>query len=212
MPCIYSYEATKRAFDIFFGAIGLLVSSPLVITAIIAMKLTSRGPIFYRGVRTGLYGRPFRILKLRTMLTNAEELGGPSTALNDPRLTPIGGFLRKYKLDELPQFLNIMLGDMSFVGPRPQVELYTKLYEGDEKLILTVRPGLTDYSTLKFINMDKVLGNDSVDEKYLMEVEPKKNLLRLKYVKERSHYVDIIILVKTVMQLLGVRKKWSTED
>lgn len=200
------YEKSKRGFDIFFSIVGLLFFWPLLVATAIVVKLDSPGPIFYRGLRTGWKGYPFRILKFRTMRVNAEELGGPSTALNDPRLTRMGGFLRKYKLDELPQLLNILVGDMSFVGPRPQVERYTKLYTGDEKLILTVRPGLTDYSTLKFINMDKVLGNDSVDEKYLIEIEPEKNKLRIKYVRERSMYVDLIILFKTIMQLFRLVK------
>jgi lipopolysaccharide/colanic/teichoic acid biosynthesis glycosyltransferase len=139
------------------------------------------------------------------MVKNAEKLGGPSTALNDPRMTFFGPFLRRFKLDEIPQFLNILKGEMSVVGPRPQVKKYTDLYSGDEKLIITVRPGLTDYATLSFINMDKVLGDEMVDQKYLSEIEPVKNLLRIKYVKERSIKTDFKILILTVLMLLGIK-------
>ena len=138
------------------------------------------------------------------MVADAEKLGGPSTALNDPRITPIGKFLRRYKLDELPQLINILKGEMSFVGPRPQVERYTKLYEGEEKIILSVRPGLTDYASLHFIDMDSTLGDGDVDRKYMTEVEPLKNVLRIKYVKERSFLVDMKILLKTMFRLFQV--------
>ena len=199
------YEIVKRDFDIVFAMMCLLLTSPLLLITAIAVKLSSPGPIFYFGVRSGRDGIPFHIIKLRTMVEDAERLGGPSTALNDPRLISIGAFMRKYKLDELPQFYNILIGDMSFVGPRPQVERYTKLYVGEEKLILSVRPGLTDFATLHFINMDKVLGDDGVDEKYLLEVEPKKNLLRIKYVREMSLRVDFMIMLRTVLLLFGVK-------
>ena len=130
------------------------------------------------------------------MVKDAENIGGPSTALNDFRLTKIGRFLRKYKLDELPQFINIIKGDMSLVGPRPQVIYYTNQYKGDYKLILSVKPGLTDFATLYFLDMDKVLGSVNVDEKYAKEIEPIKNSLRLRYVKEKTFYLILEYLLK----------------
>jgi len=133
---------------------------------------------------------------------NAEMVGGPSTAYNDARFTPLGKFLRKYKLDEIPQLLNILRGDMSFVGPRPQVEKYTSLYKDEELMILSVKPGLTDYASIKFINLDEILGDVSVDDKYLREIEPEKNKLRIKYVKERSFLVDVKLILATLAHMV----------
>ena len=146
------------------------------------------------------------------MSVNAEEVGGPSTALNDPRLTRVGKSLRKYKLDEIPQLINILLGEMSFVGPRPQVEQYTRLYNDEEKVILSVRPGLTDYASVKFLNLDEILGDGDVDEKYFRQVEPEKNMLRIKYVKECSFWVDLTIILKTVLSLFRIRRAWNTQN
>ncbi len=198
----YTFE--KRMFDIFFSVGGLIVLSPVLFLICLMVKATSRGPVFYRGVRSGMNGRPFRIFKFRSMVPNAERIGGPSTAMNDPRLTGVGKLLRKYKLDELPQLMNILAGDMSFVGPRPQVLEYTKRYKGEEELILSVKPGLTDYASLKFINLDELLGDGNVDEKYLGEVEPEKNRLRLLYVKRCSFGEDLRILFKTVRKMFGI--------
>jgi len=144
------------------------------------------------------------------MVGNAEKIGGPSTALNDSRLTRIGRFLRKYKLDELPQLINIILGEMSFVGPRPQVEEYTRLYNEEEKIILSAKPGLTDYASIRFVNLDKILGDGQVDEKYYREIEPEKNRLRIKYVKNRSMWVDLKIVVQTLISLFKIRSLWNT--
>jgi lipopolysaccharide/colanic/teichoic acid biosynthesis glycosyltransferase len=201
----FIYIFFKRVFDIAFSIIGLIAAFPLMLLVSILICITSPGPLIYSGIRTGMGGKPFAILKFRTMVKNAEKIGGPSTALNDPRMTVYGPFLRRFKLDELPQFLNILKGEMSVVGPRPQVKKYTDLYSGDEKLILTVRPGLTDFATLSFINMDKVLGDGMVDQKYLLEIEPVKNLLRIKYVKERSMKTDFKILILTVLMLVGIK-------
>ncbi len=196
----------KRLFDIIFSVLGLFLLMPLFIAITTLVKIGEpRGSIFYRGMRVGQYGRLFRIFKFRTMIMNAEKMGGPSTALNDPRLTKIGKFLRRYKLDELPQLINILAGEMSFVGPRPQVEQYTRLYNEEEKLILSVRPGLTDYASIQFINLDEILGDGEVDKKYFQSVEPVKNKLRVKYVKECSLRVDLMILLKTVVSLFKIK-------
>jgi lipopolysaccharide/colanic/teichoic acid biosynthesis glycosyltransferase len=146
------------------------------------------------------------------MVADAEALGGPSTALNDKRLTRTGKFLRKYKLDELPQLINILHGEMSFVGPRPQVEEYTKLYNEREALILSVKPGLTDYASLKFINLDEILGDENVDDKYQTEVEPEKNILRLKYVSEQSLSTDFKIILSTILMIFKTSLSWNTKD
>lgn len=202
----------KRLFDITACLIALPFLLPFFVITAIAIKLDSPGPVFYRGWRTGLDGKPFRIFKFRTMVVHAEKIGGPSTALNDPRLTRKGKFLRKYKIDELPQLINILKGEMSFVGPRPQIEEYTNLYKGEEKIILSVKPGLTDYASIAFINLDQILGDEDVDEKYFREIEPEKNGLRIKYAKERTLWIDCKILFLTFVYLCKIRSLWNTKN
>ena len=192
----------KRFFDVIFAFLVLVITLPLFGLIAILIKFNSKGPVFYRGVRAGRFGKPFRIYKFRTMVINAEKIGGPSTALNDPRLTKIGKFLRTYKLDELPQVINILHGEMSFVGPRSQVEKYTKLYNEEEKIILTVRPGMTDYATIRYIYLDEVLGDKNVDKLYKENIEPEKNKLRVKYVKHHSLWIDIKIIIQTFVVIL----------
>ena len=193
----------KSLFDIIVTIVALIVLCPIFILIAIIIKITSPGKVFYKGIRAGRNNINFKIYKFRTMVQDAENIGGPSTALNDFRLTKIGRFLRKYKLDELPQFINIIKGEMSLVGPRPQVIYYTDQYKGELNLILSVKPGLTDLASLYFLDMDNVLGNQNVDEKYASEIEPIKNLLRLRYVKEKSFLLDIRILIETAFGLIG---------
>lgn len=199
------YFFTKSLFDIACSVMGIVFLLPVFLLAAIIIKADMPGPAFYRGERIGKDGKPFKIYKFRTMVNGAEEIGGPSTALNDKRLTKIGRFLRKYKIDELPQLINILKGEMSFVGPRPQVEKYTDLYNDEEKIILSARPGLTDYASLKFIDLDKILGDEKVDEKYIREIEPEKNRLRIKYVQEQALTTDFKILIKTFYRLLTIK-------
>ena len=203
------YELSKRFFDICSAVVGLFLISPILFGIGFAIKLTSTGPIFYRGVRTGQHGKPFRIYKFRTMIPDSDKIGGPSTALNDPRLTRIGKFLRNHKLDELPQLLNILRGEMSFVGPRPQVEFYTRRYSGDELLILAVKPGLTDYASVWFINLDEILGDGNVDKKYANEIEPQKNNLRIQYAKDNSFWIDMKIIFMTFLRICGIKLAWN---
>ena len=202
---------TKRCFDVLVSLIALIVLSPVLVFLALIIKCESRGPIFYRGIRSGLNGTPFRILKFRTMVPDAEKIGGPSTGLNDPRLTRTGAFLRKYKLDELPQFINVLSGTMSIVGPRPQVEQYTKLYNDEEKVILSVKPGITDYASLHFINLDQLLGDHNVDDRYRKEIEPVKNRLRIKYATEQSFLVDCKIILHTILRVLKIESAWNIE-
>jgi len=192
----------KRIFDLIAAALGVLVLAPVYIAIALAIKLTSPGPVFYRGVRTGLHGKPFRIYKFRTMVVDAEKIGGPSTGKDDPRITPVGGFLRRYKLDELPQLFNVISGEMSLVGPRPEVPQYTDEYQGEELLILTVRPGITDYASIKFSRLDEVLGSEDPDRVYEEKVRPVKNALRIKYVKERSFWGDIALIFNTLFRIV----------
>jgi lipopolysaccharide/colanic/teichoic acid biosynthesis glycosyltransferase len=198
----------KRIFDVVFSLIILLVLWPFVVMTAIAVKISSPGPIFYSGVRAGLYGKPFQILKFRTMVENAESLGGPTTGTKDHRVTRIGALLRRTKLDELPQFLNVLAGDMSLVGPRPEVLEYTTKYEGDEKYILTMRPGITDYASIEFSNLDDLVGSIDPDSYFREYILPRKNALRVKYVKEWSLGSDFRILWATfylVVKRIAVR-------
>lgn len=197
------YRVAKRLTDLGLSAAAVLILAPVLLLIAVLIKAGSPGPVFYRGERAGRNGRVFRILKFRSMVVDAERKGGFSTAIDDPRLTGTGRFLRKYKLDELPQFFNVLAGDMSLVGPRPQVLFYTSKYTGDEQLILSVRPGITDLASLYFSDMDSVLGSGDVDARYLAEVEPVKNRLRLRYVREQSYLLDIRILVETAFKLIG---------
>jgi lipopolysaccharide/colanic/teichoic acid biosynthesis glycosyltransferase len=199
-----TYAVTKRCLDLVLSAAAIVLFSPVFIVVAALIRLTSPGPVLYRGLRAGRNGRNFYILKFRTMVVDAEKKGGASTAVDDPRLTRVGRLLRKYKLDELPQFFNVLGGSMSLVGPRPQVLSYTDLYQGEERLILSIRPGITDLASLYFSDMDKVLGTGDVDAKYAKEIEPVKNGLRLRYVKEASLLLDLRILIETAFKLVGI--------
>jgi len=192
----------KRTFDILAAGLGLLLLAPLLALLAVAVKVGSHGPVFYRGVRVGRDGVPFRILKFRTMVPDAERLGGTSTGLHDNRVTKVGKLLRQGKLDELPQLWNVLRGDMSLVGPRPEVEEYTRLYTPEESAILSVRPGITDYSSLRFINLAEALGTDNADEVYRDRIRPVKNQLRLQYVREHTFWRDLQLLCQTVWALV----------
>jgi lipopolysaccharide/colanic/teichoic acid biosynthesis glycosyltransferase len=197
----------KRIFDIIVAFIALTLLSPIFLLIFLIIKITlyNHNDVFYKGVRAGKNNVNFKIYKFRTMIQDTENIGGYSTALNDFRLTKIGRFLRKFKLDELPQFINVIKGEMSLVGPRPQVLYYTNQYTADLKLILSVKPGMTDLASLYFIDMDKILGDKNVDKKYATEIEPIKNLLRIKYVKEQNFFLDMRILIETVFSLIGIK-------
>jgi lipopolysaccharide/colanic/teichoic acid biosynthesis glycosyltransferase len=199
------HNQLKRTLDIALAGLGLSTLWPVLVATAVAVKLDSQGPVFYRGVRTGLGGRPFRIFKFRTMVVDAERRGGPSTAKGDSRVTRLGATLRRYKLDELPQLLNVLVGDMSFVGPRPEVPEYTAMYQGEERMILEVKPGITDLASIEFSDMDSTLGSEDPDAAYRQRVLPLKNALRVKYVKERSLLGDARILVRTLVRLSAPR-------
>ncbi len=193
----------KRLFDVLVSLFGLIITLPLFLIIAIFIKLNSKGPVFYKGIRVGRYGKPFRIYKFRTMVANAEKTGPSSTSEDDPRITKIGKFLRKYNLDELPQLINILKDEMSLVGPRPQVPWAVELYSQEEKeTILSVRPGLTDYASLKFINEGEILrGSKDPDRDYLGKIDPEKRKLNLEYVKNHSIWIDFKIILKTLKKI-----------
>lgn len=182
---------------------GLLFLSPLLIIVACMIKISDGGPVFYRGTRIGRYGVPFRIFKFRTMAVNADRIGSSSTAEDDPRITRTGRFLRKYKLDEIPQLINVLVGEMSIVGPRPQVPWAAELYKGEEKLLLSVRPGITDYASIKFKNEAEILRDSSdPDKTYLEKIAPEKIKLGIEYVKDHSLCVDLKIIWMTLIAIL----------
>lgn len=192
----------KRILDTGFSFVVLIVILPLLLIAAVAVKLSGPGPVLYRGVRTGLSGRPFRIFKFRTMVKNAEFLGGPTTGTNDHRVTGVGKLLRRTKIDELPQLLNVLRGDMSLVGPRPEVLEYSSEYTGEGKCILSMRPGITDYASIEFADLDDLVGNKEPDKFFREKILPRKNALRIRYVKEWSLMSDFCILWATFCKVL----------
>ena len=191
-------QMLNRGFDIVFSIIGLILMSPLMGVISVLIKFTSSGPVLHRGLRTGRYGTPFRIYKFRTMVLSAEGHRGLTTAKNDPRLTRIGAFLRKHKLDELPQLINVIKGEMSVVGPRPEMPEYTSMYSEEEQVILSVRPGITDYASLEFDDLASVVGSGNADERYMEEVWARKNQLRIQYVCEHTFLNDLKLIVRTI--------------
>jgi lipopolysaccharide/colanic/teichoic acid biosynthesis glycosyltransferase len=197
----------KRFFDFIFALIGLVILSPLVLIIVILIKLNDHGPSLYKGARAGFKGKPFKMLKFRTMVMNADKIGGPSTSGDDPRITRIGKFLRKYKLDELPQLLNVLRGEMSFVGPRPEVLSEVETYSDEQKQVLTVRPGITDFASLHFPNEGEILkGAPDPHEAYRRLIKPKKIALQLKYVNKRNLLIDLMLVLKTIKTILRCRK------
>lgn len=163
----------KRFFDIVASLFGLILLSPVLIVIGLLIRGEGSGPSFYRGVRVGRDGKSFRIFKFRTMVVDADKVGGPSTSNDDPRITKVGKFIRKYNLDELPQLINVLKGEMSFVGPRPEVKYYTDMYSEEEKVILNVRPGITDWASVWNPDEGALLaGSDDPDKLYLEEIRP----------------------------------------
>jgi lipopolysaccharide/colanic/teichoic acid biosynthesis glycosyltransferase len=198
----------KRTFDIIFAALALIMTSPIFLIMAVIIKLESEGPVFYRGVRVGRYGKPFRIFKFRSMVKDAESKGAASTNNRDSRITRSGQFIRKFKLDELSQLINVFIGDMSIVGPRPEVQKFVDLYTEEEKPILSLRPGITDWSSIKFHNEGEIIENSGIadaDEAYAKLIRPEKLRLQLKYLREHNLWVDIKIIVATVLTLFSTR-------
>jgi len=196
----------KRTFDMILSLVAILLIGPLFLWIAFFIKKEDKGPIYYRGVRVGRHEKIFRIFKFRTMVVNAEKLGGPSTADDDPRVTKTGKLLRKYKLDELPQLINILMGEMSFVGPRPEVPMEVETYNYEEKRILNVKPGITDFASLTFHNEGEILkGSSDPHQAYREKIRPEKLRLALKYVDNHSFLIDLKIIFKTIKTLVRTR-------
>jgi lipopolysaccharide/colanic/teichoic acid biosynthesis glycosyltransferase len=196
---------TKRVFDLFFSLLGLLLLVPLFFTIAVWIMLDSTGPVFFRQVRVGRFGEPFRIFKFRTMFLDSEAKGRQITIGEDPRITWSGRLLRKYKLDELPQLLNVVKGEMSLVGPRPEVPRYVELYpEPLRSLVLSVPPGITDFASIEFKDENALLGQAADPENvYINDVLPVKLKYYVRYVTERSIWVDFKIILITLKSIIN---------
>ena len=189
----------KRLFDLVAASVGLLALSPLFLVVAIAIRRSSPGPVFFRQVRVGRGGEPFSMFKFRTMRPDAERVGGQLTVGADPRITPIGHTLRKYKLDELPQLINVVLGDMSLVGPRPEVPRYVALYDERQRRVLDVRPGITDPASIAYRDENALLaGADDPEATYVAEVMPAKLEINLGYLERRSLLRDVGVILQTL--------------
>lgn len=194
----------KRVFDVASAGMGLAVFGVPMAALAVAIRTTSTGPALYRSERVGLDGESFELLKFRTMVQDADKVGPSSTAAGDPRITKIGAFLRQWKLDELPQLLNVLRGDMSIVGPRPQVRWAVDLYDAEARRILTVRPGITDWASIKFRDEASILeGYEDADAAYLELIEPEKIRLGLLYVDKMSLRTDMSIIMKTLNAIVS---------
>lgn len=192
----------KRIFDIISSLFGLILLSPFMLIIAILIKLDSKGPIFFKQVRVTKNGREFKIFKYRTMRVGSDKFS-QITVGKDSRITKVGDFLRKYKLDEIPQLINVLIGDMSLVGPRPEVPKYVALYTEEQREILKVRAGITDYASIEFSNENDILANETDPEKaYIEKIMPRKIELNKKYLSEISVMTDIKIILLTIKKIL----------
>lgn len=192
----------KRLFDIIVSSLGIIILSPFLLLTAVTIKLDSKGPVFFKQIRVGKDEKQFKIYKFRTMVTDAEKQGLQITVGDDPRITKIGRFLRKYKLDEFPQLFNVFIGNMSFVGPRPEVPKYIALYDSKQKSILKVRPGITEEASIEYKDESEILAKSSCPEKtYIEEIMPKKIELNLNYMKNISLLYDISLMFKTIFSI-----------
>jgi lipopolysaccharide/colanic/teichoic acid biosynthesis glycosyltransferase len=195
----------KRCFDVVTSLFGLIALFPIFILVAILVKITSCGPILFRQQRVGRHRKHFELFKFRTMINDAEAFGRETSGTNDPRITQIGAWLRRTKLDEIPQLINVFIGDMSFVGPRPEIPFYAEKYGKEDQIVLSVRPGITDLATLEMANLDSIMqtrGERSPAEFYLDVIQPRKLQLQREYVLNRSFVGDILIIIQTLLRIL----------
>ena len=193
----------KRLFDILFSSLGILVLSPILVLISILIKFDSKGPVLYKQVRVGKNITDFKIWKFRTMYIGSDKRGLLTVGDRDSRVTKTGLFLRKYKLDELPQLFNVLFGEMSLVGPRPEVRKYVDLYSKEDLVVLSVKPGITDYASIHFRNENEILKDaKSPEEMYITQIMPEKLALNKKYVFEKSYFKDVHIIFSTFKAII----------
>jgi len=195
----------KRLFDILVSLIGLVVFSPVMLVLAVLVKLDSPGPVLYRAPRIGCGGRPFHMLKFRTMVANAHQVGPAITYDGDSRITRLGAILRSVRLDELPQLINVLRGEMSLVGPRPEAPHFVAYYTPEQRAVLQVRPGVTGLAQLVFRNEAAMLSGDSPEQDYVKIILPRKVGIDLAYIERQSLWLDIRILTSTVLAVVGDR-------
>lgn len=203
-------KVVKRALDFLLALILLIPGCILMLPLAVWVKLDSPGPVFYRALRGGYHNKPFYIMKFRSMVVDADKTGG-CTALNDSRVTRAGKVMRRLKLDELPQLFNIIKGDMSFVGPRPELLLYTTQYTPEQECILWVRPGITDRSSIVYIAQDELVGEENPVENFEKYILPEKNRLRVEYAKSQCFTLDMQLFFETIGGVFGKAKKMAGE-
>ena len=192
-----------RFFDFILSLVGLVILAPLFIVLSVWIKIDSKGPVFYKQIRVGQNSKDFGLFKFRSMVVDADKKGLITVGGKDPRITRSGYFIRKYKLDELPQLINVLVGDMSLVGPRPEVRKYVDLYTDEQQKVLSVKPGITDYASIEYMDENEILGKSTDPEKtYIEEIMPEKIKYNMKYIKNRSliEYFKIIFL--TVLKII----------
>lgn len=193
----------KRAFDILFSLTGLLLLTPVFIVISLFIFFDSKGPVFYKQSRVGLHNRDFNLYKFRTMYRNSDKLGLLTISDVDARITRFGYWLRKYKLDELPQLLNVLNGDMSLVGPRPEVRKYVNMYNKRQSGILSVKPGITDWASIQFHNEGEILSaSDDPESFYINTIIPLKTEQNLKYIDDNSFWIDLKIIAITLLKVI----------
>ncbi len=193
----------KRLFDIIFSALGIIILSPIFLLLWFTIKLESHGPALFMQTRVGKNNKDFKLIKFRSMYLNSESFGQLTVGMRDPRITNVGYTLRKYKLDELPQLLNVLKGDMSLVGPRPEVRKYVNMYTPQQMKVLEVNPGITDYASIQFINENQLLANaENPDEYYINNIMPKKLEMNLQYIKSNNPFKDISLILKTIFRII----------
>jgi lipopolysaccharide/colanic/teichoic acid biosynthesis glycosyltransferase len=192
----------KRVFDILSSVTAITFLFPLFLIIGLLIVLNSKGGFFYKQLRIGKNGKSFYLLKFRSMQIGADNHGLLTIGARDARITRVGYFIRKYKIDEFPQLINVLAGDMSLVGPRPEVPIYVNLYTEEQKQVLKVRPGITDYASIQYRNENEILGKaKNPEQMYIKEIMPAKLALSLKYIKDQSLLTDIKILAKTISSL-----------
>ncbi len=199
----------KRIFDIFFSLIGLIVFMPLFVLVSILIKIESKGTVLFAQIRIGKNFKPFNLYKFRSMVTDAAKRGPPITTGNDTRITKTGRFLRKTKIDELPQLFNVLKGDMSLVGPRPELLQYVEIFQKEYEEILVVKPGITDLASLKYRDEASILGKTKEPEKeYVCRILPEKIRLAKEYLKRSSLILDLSIIFKTLIKLVIIKRSY----
>lgn len=198
------YRFFKRCFDLFSSFFGILLLSPIFLIVAIAIKCSSKGPVLFKQERVGKGGKTFKIMKFRSMVVDAEAKGMQITTDRDNRITKVGKFIRKTKIDELPQLFNVFIGQMSFVGPRPEVPKYVAMYNEEQRQVLSVKPGITDLASIEFRNENDLLdGDDDPETKYIQEIMPAKLELNLKYISKAGFFYDIGLIFKTIGKVIS---------